>query len=628
MSAEPSKLPKEPETVYISPLWSFNPDHPPSNSGSSSFNISERTSSSSNISPLPNINSFLHSGETPITNEALSHSLLHQQELSRYPAFSANPKNGSTSSASSREGLKGSEYTQSIINPSLFSHLDFNWIYRFKEEDDDIHNPKSSVISFSKEKKYLGWSRFADILSLVLLALGIFLLFIVFPALTYTGNISPKKDYDPVMADQITDHLFSHLRFPRTNLVDPDTPESAHTRLDVNGKIHQLVFSDEFNKPGRTFYAGDDQFWEAADLHYAATNDLEWYDPDAITTVNGTLAIRLDAFGNHNLNFRSGMLQSWNKLCWKGGIIEISASLAGSGEHAGLWPGLWTIGNLARPGYMATTDGVWPYSYSQCDAGITPNQSSWDGISYLPGQRLASCTCAGEDHPSPGVGRGAPEIDALEGSTEKLHPEDELDVGSASQSSQFAPFDMYYYPNYDFLVIHNHSITHMNSYVGGPFQEAVSGITILNNSWYEGKAFQTYGFDYKPGEADGYVSWFVGSNNTWSMLGQAVGPNGNVGARQISQEPMSIVFNLGISNNWAYYYFRDLQFPAIMSIDYIRIYQDPDNDNMHIGCDPPGYPTTEYIANHPIAYKNPNKTSWEMTGYEWPKNSLMHDCNI
>jgi len=37
-------------------------------------------------------------------------------------------------------------------------------------------------------------------------------------------------------------------------------------------------------------------------------------------------------------------------------------------------------------------------------------------LSYLPGQKLSSCTCKGEDHPGPnvGVGRGAPEIDILE----------------------------------------------------------------------------------------------------------------------------------------------------------------------------------------------------------------------
>ena len=29
-----------------------------------------------------------------------------------------------------------------------------------------------------------------------------------------------------------------------------------------------LVFSDEFNEDGRSFYPGDDPYWEAEDLHY------------------------------------------------------------------------------------------------------------------------------------------------------------------------------------------------------------------------------------------------------------------------------------------------------------------------------------------------------------------------
>jgi len=40
-----------------------------------------------------------------------------------------------------------------------------------------------------------------------------------------------------------------------------------------------LVFSDEFNEDDRSFYPGDDPYWEAVDLYYWATEDLEWYDP-------------------------------------------------------------------------------------------------------------------------------------------------------------------------------------------------------------------------------------------------------------------------------------------------------------------------------------------------------------
>lgn len=136
-------------------------------------------------------------------------------------------------------------------------------------------------------------------------------------------------------------------------------------------------------------------------------------------------------------------------MCFKGGHVEASISLPGRGDTIGFWPGFWTMGNLGRPGYLATSDGMWPYSYDDvCDAGITPNQSSLDGINYLPGMRLPACTCTGEDHPSPGNSRAAPEIDALEGSVTFLKPNSQDGIGQVSQSFQAAPFDIWYHPDY------------------------------------------------------------------------------------------------------------------------------------------------------------------------------------
>lgn len=128
--------------------------------------------------------------------------------------------------------------------------------------------------------------------------------------------------------------------------------------------------------------------------------------------------------------------------------MEASVSLPGRGDTIGFWPGFWAMGNLGRPGYAATTDGMWPYSYDDvCDAGITANQSQTDGLSSLPGMRTPACTCDGEDHPSPGKSRSAPEIDAIEASVEYLDPPAGAAIGSASQSAQFAPFDIMWRPD-------------------------------------------------------------------------------------------------------------------------------------------------------------------------------------
>lgn len=161
----------------------------------------------------------------------------------------------------------------------------------------------------------------------------------------------------------------------------------------------------------------------------------------------------------------------------------------------------------------------------------------------------------------------------------------------------------------EFLEIYDHSITAMNSYRGGVFQQAVSGLTNLNNDWYDGKQYAKYAFEYKTGK-DGYITWYVGDDKTWTMDARAMGPNGNIGRRTIPEEPLSIVANFGMSNSFAYINIDGISklLPATMRIDYIRIYQDEGNEIMT--CDPPGYPTTEYIRKHQKPYYNPNLTHW------------------
>lgn len=47
-------------------------------------------------------------------------------------------------------------------------------------------------------------------------------------------------------------------------LIDKDTPSNVLSRTGYDGKNYQLVFSDEFEQDGRTFYPGDDPYWEVS----------------------------------------------------------------------------------------------------------------------------------------------------------------------------------------------------------------------------------------------------------------------------------------------------------------------------------------------------------------------------
>ena len=169
---------------------------------------------------------------------------------------------------------------------------------------------------------------------------------------------------------------------------------------------------------------------------------------------------------NHDLDYRSAMIQSWNQFCFTGGYIETRIQLPGSDAMSGFWPGAWTMGNLGRAGFGATNEGayvtascirkthagkagVWPFSYDTCDVGTRPNQTNTDmrspaaavDLSYQPGQKMSACTCKGEDHPGPShkVGRGSPEVDLIEAVVEGHGSASSR--GGASQSMQLAPYD-------------------------------------------------------------------------------------------------------------------------------------------------------------------------------------------
>ncbi|KAH4052583.1 hypothetical protein HBI81_134600 [Parastagonospora nodorum] len=502
------------------------------------------------------------------------------------------------------------------------------------ESDDEMHMPREDddIKYKAKLSDHFNRDSIASTIGLAIMIVGLLFIFIALPVMSFTGAIEYNSSWGkPFWAANIykaeawahvNDVKYPFIQNIRTGLIDPDTPKSAMKRKGEYGDEYELVFSDEFNVENRTFYEGDDPYFYAGNFWYGATQDLEWYDPDAITTRDGTLEIRLERTPNHNLRFRSGMLNSWNHLCFKGGIFEVSVSLPGPPGVHGLWPGAWTMGNLGRPGYLSTTEGLWPYTYQACDVGITPNQSSYDGLSRLPGQRLPSCTCPGEDHPTPGKGRGAPEIDIIEvgASWDANH------LPVATQSYQVAPFDLWWFPNYNYTVYPDYTLSYPNSYTGGPFQQALSGTSNLNKQWFDGIQYQRYSFEYVPGEGEkAYINWKVGDLTMWTLDGRAIGPNGNIAARQISEEPMSMVLNLGTSHAWAAFDDAALHDEYIMRVDYVRWYQK--KGHSMVTCDPPGFETTKYIRDHINAYTNPNFTKWDETGHAWPKHKLNSDCN-
>ncbi|KAI5123165.1 hypothetical protein M0805_000868 [Coniferiporia weirii] len=432
-------------------------------------------------------------------------------------------------------------------------------------------------------------------------------------------------------------------------LIDVETPSEALTMTSyVDGSTLELVFSDEFNTAGRTFYPGDDPYWEAVDLDYWQTGNENWYDPAAITTKDGYLEITLSNVTTHGMYYQGGMMTSWNKFCFTGGLFVASVTLPGENNIHGLWPAVWTMGNLGRAGYGASLEGTWPYSYDSCDVGTVANQSinglpiaavengdpsNGDVLSYLPGQRLSRCTCAGESHPGPMhedgtfVGRSAPEIDMFEATVSYDTPA----LGQVSQSGQWAPFNAEYawFNTSGNFAIPNATATELNSYAGGVWQQATSALTYTNQECYEltGGCFSVYGIEYKPGFDNAYIAWITDDKLAWQINtgGLAADSAVEIAARPVPQEPMYLIVNLGISDSFGWVDLPDIVFPTVMKVDYMRVYQPSGSKN--VGCDPPDFPTASYINEYIEAYTNPNLTTWQdQFGQPFPKNSFLGQC--
>ncbi|GAA5901188.1 hypothetical protein JCM8208_002298 [Rhodotorula glutinis] len=514
-----------------------------------------------------------------------------------------------------------------------------------KEPDDFLHDPDPALDkAMDKQMRKWGFISLLNTASLCIVVIVLVGLFAGWPIYRFAIDGS----WGSYATNTITNSSGQVPQIPGLpSLVDDTTPMSAYTRTGFDGEEYDLVFSDEFNTDGRTFWPGDDPFWEAVDLHYWATSDYEWYDPDAITTKDGNLVITMTQEPWNDLNFRSGMLQSWNKFCFTGGYIEVNLSLPGKPTAQGYWPGIWTFGNLGRAGYGSSVDGLWPYTYDSCDVGTLPNQTWPNGtdpvaakslgdkdyggeLSYLSGQRLSACTCEADkdDHPGPTykTGRGAPEIDILEA---QIAPNGKQ--GMASQSIQMAPMDAHYLWRNDTseanpgLIVFNESITTQNNWKGSISQESASLNTLTDSTSYEGAGYSTYGYEYEPG-ADGRITWAINGEKTWQLNANAMPPRDDVqiGQRLISVEPMYIIFNLAISKAFQTPEWGKLEFPGHLQIDYVRVYQRTSDKN--VGCDPKDYPTADYINNHMELYTNPNLTTFkqamDVTNYTVPRNRL------
>ncbi|KAE9083763.1 hypothetical protein PF010_g21089 [Phytophthora fragariae] len=300
--------------------------------------------------------------------------------------------------------------------------------------------------------------------------------------------------------------------------VDPVTPSNRQTYTSSRGGTWDLVMSDEFNTEGRSFEPGDDHLWTSMEKADGVNSALEIYmhhmtgtecDDDGTcyffieaNTGETTLTLwndYLSPAGYEDVTFyyKAGMVQSWNKFCLQGGMVEVRAQLPGAVTNASgnpdvatgsgsvrastikyypTWPGIWMMGNLGRAIFSASTARMWPFSYNECNETVFASQN----------QRISACDDAPGSGMNPNQGRGAPEIDILEGGGTAISSSVQVGPGMPEQFRQLADNS-----SYSCIYLYDCTTEGANNQdVPTAYYEALRG----HKSWYQGLRYGANNF--------------------------------------------------------------------------------------------------------------------------------------
>ena len=331
------------------------------------------------------------------------------------------------------------------------------------------------------------------------------------------------------------------------------------------------------------------------------------------------------------------------------------------------------LGNLGRPNYLDSTNGVWPYSYDTC--GI-----STEALDADRAQRISNCKNGG--------GRGSPEIDIIEaqpGDVKIPYPNlefiDEIKNCTLSRplmslSLQVAPgISPLLRPYTSLFPKDNEWYSDLYPLGGEAYaeEEVNTCRLILNNYWY-GQVIEevpevwqdglsvnwqhdplfyeqqtVIRMEWQSDKDTGYVRWFWGDKLLYQITSDTLKgrPGASDAVPRIPFEPMYLILNTDVTPRWGWNgcdpedscmkeagicneefqlscydclnvtclqcpeftswfadFCKDLDplNPASFEIDYIRVYQDLSDTAHTTGCDPPGYPTRDYINENWKAY--------------------------
>lgn len=443
----------------------------------------------------------------------------------------------------------------------------------------------------------------------------------------------------------------------------PTEAPSASPTDTPNG--YKLVFSEEFNVPNKSFEDGKDPKWTALEKNDYTNNALHYYAAsNAVTNEDGELVITTEAVDTGILgqddsdpqrkkvhvtkHFKSAMMQTWNKFCFTGGIIEAKAQMPGKSDVGGLWPAFWLLGNLARHTYVGSSEHIWPWSSNVCT----------EKAFYA--QHISACSEVAHYGMAKGVGRGSPEIDIFEVQPGNVRANTgvylESSVGQPFMSASFqvAPGRPEYRPgpgwwpgpgqwydglkggpntslNINFYGDYNHFYADPHPEKSDYWSDAVSYNRQLDDSHFNSTHIYRLEWDVPTDEKDGYLHWYLDGKLVMAINGTGIRQAGT--GAEISTEPSYVIVNTAVSSQWGFpnqcppncncksfdCNSNDFQKrcgfsdgfcemlksknPPQYKIDWIRVYQDPSKKEQKVGCSTPERPTRRYIEANEKLYK-------------------------
>jgi len=479
-----------------------------------------------------------------------------------------------------------------------------------------------------------------------------------------------------------------------------DTPlDKRTTKSLVDNTEYHLIMSDEFNTPNRTFADGHDTVWTALDKpdddsSAAGGGSQQFYNSSSVTTTDdGMLKIattihktkwrRYDPvkkeYKEEEAYYNSGMLQSWEKFCFTGGIVEVDVILPGDPYIGGLWPAIWMLGNLGRATYEASTNNIWPWSFNKCDRSLQPAQA------------ISACNEQNHFGMHPFQGRGSTEIDILEvmtgdsvgrlgGTTPPIqYPYTDMTLqvapGVPKNRPQCCEVPLYesvmengrtkWAANTWYEHLETNGDTSINPFFYGTYlgetepgqpvtrskkqafqADAVGVAHQLTPSHF--KKLHKFRVEWQPGPG-GRIDWFAKGHEgqDWMRVyGIKDESLRELMGSQIPIEPSYLIFNTAVSSTWGFPYDTpadckkcyDCDDPecqctfsygfckmlresdVAMYIDSVRVYQSRDpsahvGHNHTVGCDPIKYPTKEWIKGHSYQYMRNAPFSYEDKGH-------------